>query len=160
MPTCASVPGHIPTTGQDSSEDCRGARLSDRRSVLTQDLTLGPRRFPLPQRILLPRLRSLARPHRSRPRRRSLKTARPETDESLPHIGVVGDTYTIVLSGDDPGNADRQSALALVSWRTGFAWAQVEPKSKNEARAMVEKGRDILRQLKERTGLTAISKDG
>jgi hypothetical protein len=87
--------------------------------------------------------------------RRSLKIARPETDESLPHIGVVGDTYTIVLSGDDPGNAERQSALALVSWRTGFAWAQVEPKSKNEARAMVEKGRDILRQLKERTGLTA-----
>ena len=32
---------------------------------------------------------------------RHLKLARPETDESLPHIGVVGDTYTIVLSGED-----------------------------------------------------------
>ena len=32
---------------------------------------------------------------------RQLKLARPETDESLPHIGVVGDTYTIVLSGDN-----------------------------------------------------------
>jgi quercetin dioxygenase-like cupin family protein len=32
---------------------------------------------------------------------RSLKVARPETDESLPHIGVVGDTYTILLSGAD-----------------------------------------------------------
>jgi mannose-6-phosphate isomerase-like protein (cupin superfamily) len=32
---------------------------------------------------------------------RQLKLARPETDEGLPHIGVVGDTYTIVLSGDN-----------------------------------------------------------
>jgi mannose-6-phosphate isomerase-like protein (cupin superfamily) len=32
---------------------------------------------------------------------RHLKLARPETDESLPHLGVVGDTYTIVLSGED-----------------------------------------------------------
>jgi quercetin dioxygenase-like cupin family protein len=33
--------------------------------------------------------------------KRSLKVARPDTDESLPHIGLVGDTYTILLSGDD-----------------------------------------------------------
>jgi quercetin dioxygenase-like cupin family protein len=33
--------------------------------------------------------------------KRSLKTARPDTDRSLPHIGLVGDTYTILLSGDD-----------------------------------------------------------
>ena len=32
---------------------------------------------------------------------RSLKIARPNTDESLPHIGLVGDTYTVLLSGDD-----------------------------------------------------------
>ena len=32
---------------------------------------------------------------------RSLKVARPDTDESLPHIGLVGDTYTILLSGAD-----------------------------------------------------------
>ena len=32
---------------------------------------------------------------------RSLKVARPGTDESLPHIGLVGDTYTILLSGED-----------------------------------------------------------
>jgi len=32
---------------------------------------------------------------------RSLKIARPETDPSLPHIGLVGDTYTILLSGED-----------------------------------------------------------
>ena len=32
---------------------------------------------------------------------RSLKIARPETDPSLPHIGLVGDTYTILLSGQD-----------------------------------------------------------
>ncbi len=32
---------------------------------------------------------------------RKLKSARPDTDESLPHIGLVGDTYTILLSGND-----------------------------------------------------------
>lgn len=33
--------------------------------------------------------------------KRTLKIARPNTDQSLPHIGLVGDTYTILLSGDD-----------------------------------------------------------
>ena len=33
--------------------------------------------------------------------RRSLKVARPNTDPSLPHIALVGDTYTVLLSGDD-----------------------------------------------------------
>ncbi len=32
---------------------------------------------------------------------RNLKVARPDTDESLPHLGLVGDTYTILLSGAD-----------------------------------------------------------
>src|ERR1022692_2650397 len=32
---------------------------------------------------------------------RTLKVARPDTAESLPHIGLVGDTYTILLSGAD-----------------------------------------------------------
>jgi len=32
---------------------------------------------------------------------RSAKVARPDTDQSLPHIGLVGDTYTVLLSGDD-----------------------------------------------------------
>jgi len=32
---------------------------------------------------------------------RSLTLARPNEDQSLPHIGLVGDTYTILLSGDD-----------------------------------------------------------
>src|ERR1700722_8412956 len=32
---------------------------------------------------------------------RPLKVARPNTDQSLPHIGLVGDTYTVLLSGDD-----------------------------------------------------------
>jgi quercetin dioxygenase-like cupin family protein len=33
--------------------------------------------------------------------RRSLVLARPNEDQSLPHIGLVGDTYTILLSGND-----------------------------------------------------------
>ena len=32
---------------------------------------------------------------------RKLAFARPEEEQSLPHLGVVGDTYTILLSGDD-----------------------------------------------------------
>jgi quercetin dioxygenase-like cupin family protein len=32
---------------------------------------------------------------------RPLKVARPNTDQSLPHIGLVGDTYTVLLSGVD-----------------------------------------------------------
>ena len=32
---------------------------------------------------------------------RNLKIARPDTDQSLPHIGLVGDTYTVLLSGND-----------------------------------------------------------
>ena len=31
---------------------------------------------------------------------RNLTVAQPDTDQSLPHIGVVGDTYTITVSGD------------------------------------------------------------
>ena len=35
--------------------------------------------------------------------KRNLAIARPNTDQSLPHIGLVGDTYTILLSGHDTG---------------------------------------------------------
>jgi mannose-6-phosphate isomerase-like protein (cupin superfamily) len=33
--------------------------------------------------------------------KRNLTIARPNDDQSLPHIGLVGDTYTILLSGKD-----------------------------------------------------------
>jgi quercetin dioxygenase-like cupin family protein len=33
--------------------------------------------------------------------RRQLVVARPNDDQTLPHIGVVGDTYTILLTGKD-----------------------------------------------------------
>ena len=32
---------------------------------------------------------------------RPLKIARPDTDETLPHVSLVGDTYTTLLSGAD-----------------------------------------------------------
>ncbi len=32
---------------------------------------------------------------------RSLTIARPDEDQSLPHVGIAGDTYTILLSGGD-----------------------------------------------------------
>jgi len=33
--------------------------------------------------------------------RRGLTLVRPDTDKNLPHIGLVGDTYTVLLAGDD-----------------------------------------------------------
>jgi quercetin dioxygenase-like cupin family protein len=33
--------------------------------------------------------------------RRHLALARPDEENALPHLGVVGDTYTILLTGDD-----------------------------------------------------------
>jgi quercetin dioxygenase-like cupin family protein len=32
---------------------------------------------------------------------RDLTVARPNSDQRLPHLGLVGDTYTILVSGDD-----------------------------------------------------------
>jgi len=32
---------------------------------------------------------------------RGLTVARPDDDQSLPHIGLVGDTYTILVTGQD-----------------------------------------------------------
>ena len=32
---------------------------------------------------------------------RTLAVAQPDVEESLPHIGLVGDTYTILLTGKD-----------------------------------------------------------
>jgi len=32
---------------------------------------------------------------------RDLVIAQPDTDEKLPHIGLVGDTYTVLLAGND-----------------------------------------------------------
>ncbi len=32
---------------------------------------------------------------------RDLTVARPDEDQALPHLGIVGDTYTILVSGDD-----------------------------------------------------------
>ena len=32
---------------------------------------------------------------------RNLTLARPDEDQTLPHIGVVGDTYTVLLSGEN-----------------------------------------------------------
>lgn len=36
---------------------------------------------------------------------RSLTVARPDSDETLVHIGLVGDTYTILVSGEDTSGA-------------------------------------------------------
>ena len=57
------------------------------------------------------------------------------------------------LVKQDPSNATWQGDLAFFYWDTGDTLAQSDPQSQSEARSMIEKGRDILRQLKGRTGL-------
>ncbi len=57
------------------------------------------------------------------------------------------------LAKQDPGNAGWQGDLAFSYWRTGTTLARSDPQSKKDARTMVENGRDVLRELKTRTGL-------
>jgi hypothetical protein len=59
------------------------------------------------------------------------------------------------LAKQDPSNAGWQAGLAYSYWFTGKTLAQSDPHSQEEARSMIEKGRDILRRLKESTGLAA-----
>ena len=52
--------------------------------------------------------------------RRKLALARPNDDQALPHVGVVGDTYTILLTGED--TAGRYCLIDLhTSWRQAFS---------------------------------------
>ena len=57
------------------------------------------------------------------------------------------------LAKQDPTNAEWQADLAFSYWRTGSTLARSDPHSKKEGQSKIEKGRDILRQLKERAGL-------
>ena len=59
------------------------------------------------------------------------------------------------LAKQDPGNAGWQGDMAFSYWRTGVTLVGAEPKSNMQAREMLQKGYNILSQLKERTGLTA-----
>jgi tetratricopeptide (TPR) repeat protein/energy-coupling factor transporter ATP-binding protein EcfA2 len=59
------------------------------------------------------------------------------------------------LVRQDPTNAVWLADLAFSYWRTGTTLARSDPRSQKEARSMIEKGRDILRLLEARTGLTA-----
>jgi tetratricopeptide (TPR) repeat protein len=59
------------------------------------------------------------------------------------------------LARQDPANALWQGDLGWNCWAIGRTLIKADPKLKADARAMVKKGRDILRQLKVRTGLTA-----
>jgi tetratricopeptide (TPR) repeat protein len=59
------------------------------------------------------------------------------------------------LASQDSNDAVWQGDLAFAYWNAGELWSQVEADSKLKAREMIEKGRDILRDLRERVGLTA-----
>jgi len=55
----------------------------------------------------------------------------------------------------DNSNARYQADLAYSYFHVGITRASVEPSPKQEAQAIMEKGRDILRDLKKRNSLTA-----
>jgi quercetin dioxygenase-like cupin family protein len=45
---------------------------------------------------------------------RGLAVARPDVDQGLPHLGLVGDTYTILISGDDTMGRDTMGRYTLI----------------------------------------------
>jgi tetratricopeptide (TPR) repeat protein len=59
------------------------------------------------------------------------------------------------LASRDSTNAIVQGDLGWTYWQTGAVLEKVEPGSKEQAVALIKKGRDILRHLKEQTSLTA-----
>lgn len=56
---------------------------------------------------------------------RSLTVGRPDQDLSLPHIGLVGDTYTILVSGQDtagkPPPLDDEKQAAFIAKAAALA---------------------------------------
>jgi tetratricopeptide (TPR) repeat protein len=64
------------------------------------------------------------------------------------------------LAKQDSSNGEWQADLAYSYWQTGTTLARSDPQSQEEARSMIEKGRDILRQLKERIGLGSVVRIG
>ena len=54
---------------------------------------------------------------------RRLTIARPDEDQGLPHIGLVGDTYTILVAGQDTAGSTPSSTCtsrqAAARRRTG-----------------------------------------
>jgi Flp pilus assembly protein TadD len=60
------------------------------------------------------------------------------------------------LAQRDPSNADWQLDLAVSYCQSGTTLARSDPQSKKDARRFMEKGRDILRRIKTRTGLTSV----
>jgi quercetin dioxygenase-like cupin family protein len=72
----------ISARGQNESDSTKNKRISkpmNEHSITSQPATPIPSDNP----------------------KRQLKIARPNTDESLSHIGLVGDTYTVLISGDE-----------------------------------------------------------
>jgi hypothetical protein len=60
------------------------------------------------------------------------------------------------LASQNPNNAIWQCDLAIAYLCLGEVWSRVEADSKLKAGGMIEKGRDILRGLRERVVLTAL----
>src|ERR1039457_7349500 len=67
---------------------------------------------------------------------RNLAIARPNEDQNLPHIGLVGDTYTILLTGKD---TDRKSTrLKLQSPCTLVCRLLLEKKKKKKNKKPIQ----------------------
>jgi mannose-6-phosphate isomerase-like protein (cupin superfamily) len=79
-PRCLSTT----TSAQDNRPLAHTRPGSQKEQPMTEDRTGSPESSVPPDD-----------PHRH------LTVARPDQDESLPHIGLVGDTYTILVTGDD-----------------------------------------------------------
>jgi tetratricopeptide (TPR) repeat protein len=63
------------------------------------------------------------------------------------------------LVNQDPSNATWEGDLALAYWSVGDVGSRIGADSEIDARAMIEEGRDILRSLGKRVGLTVPQKN-
>jgi hypothetical protein len=79
---------------------------------------------------------------------------RGEVDGALKNYRDAVRIREILVSLDN-SNARYQADLAYSYFHVGITLPRAEPKSKQDAQAMMQKGRDILRGLKKRNALTA-----
>lgn len=88
-------------TGKPAVIVSYGYHGGDKAAAQLRQVLAGMRACVPHQPIRISRLPKKCTTPRANDPQRNCKVARPETDASLPHIALVGDTYSVLLSGDD-----------------------------------------------------------
>ncbi|WP_071606619.1 nitroreductase/quinone reductase family protein [Luteipulveratus halotolerans] len=94
----------VPVTATELKGDARDtafARFVERAPAFAAYQDKAPRQLPVIKLTRRAAQHSTVPPVAPDDPQRTLAVRRPETDASLPHLGVVGDNYTILLTGAD-----------------------------------------------------------